>query len=248
MIDDRTLSFPAENEDLIRRLCHRRFGIGADGLILIRDHGTLDFRMVYFNADGFEGSMCGNGGRCAAAFSFHLGLSGEQAVFETIDGIHEAVLLDRETVRLRMKDVNDLTVKKDHFLLDTGSPHYVKFVNELESLDVNQAGRSVRFSRAFKEKGINVNFVQAGEGEIFVRTYERGVEEETLSCGTGVVAAAVCAAAGGKSGEPGFRVRTRGGSLRVTFRQTGPASFEDVTLEGAATYVYKGSIRTAEES
>ncbi len=243
MIDDRTLIFPADNQEFIRRLCHRRFGIGADGVILIRDHGTLDFRMVYFNADGKEGSMCGNGGRCAAAFAFHLGLAGEQPKFETIDGIHVATLRDQENVRLKMNDVRDLKDTKDHFLLDTGSPHYVKFVDDLDGLDVFQAGRAVRYRKDHEKEGVNVNFVQVINDVLYVRTYERGVEDETLSCGTGVVAAAICRAVMEKSDKTSFRIRTRGGSLLVSFRPGGPGIFEDVFLEGPVTYVYKGSIQ-----
>ena len=242
MVDDRTLIFPAENHEFIRLLCHRRFGIGADGVILIRDHGILDFRMVYFNADGKEGSMCGNGGRCAAAFAFHLGLAGEQPVFETIDGIHEAVLLDRDNIRLKMNDVRGLIKAKDHFLLDTGSPHYVKFVDDLENMDVFHAGRTVRYGKDFEKEGVNVNFVQEKEGVLHVRTYERGAEDETLSCGTGVVAAAICTAVKDKSGKTSRSIRTRGGDLQVSFQPGGPGIFENVFLEGPATYVYKGSV------
>ena len=244
MIDDRTLIFPAENQEFIHQLCNRRFGIGADGLVLIRDHGTLDFRMVYFNSDGKEGSMCGNAGRCAAAFAFHLGMAGEQPTFETIDGIHEAVLLDQETVRLKMNEVSGLKEAKDHIILDTGSPHYVKFVDDLESLDVIQEGRAVRHSKEHAKEGINVNFVQTKDGKLHVRTYERGVEDETLSCGTGVVAAAICMAVKEKSDKTSFRIITRGGNLQVSFRPGGPGIFQDVFLEGPATYVYKGSIQS----
>ena len=243
MIDDRTLTFPAENEEFIKGLCHRRFGVGADGVILVRDHGSLDFRMVYFNADGMEGSMCGNGGRCAAAFAFHLGLAGEQQVFEAIDGIHEAALLDSGIVRLKMTDVKDIERVQDHFLLNTGSPHYVRFVDDLEAMDIFQVSRSIRYSDEFNENGINVNFVQASGEELFVRTYERGVENETLSCGTGVVAAAISASA--DTGKTSFRIRTRGGVLKVFFRRQGEEAFNDIFLEGPATYVYKGSIESS---
>jgi diaminopimelate epimerase len=243
MVDDRTLIFPAENREFIRRLCHRRFGIGADGVILIRNHGTLDFRMVYFNSDGREGSMCGNGGRCAAAFAFHLGMSGEQTVFETIDGIHEAVLLDQQLVRLRMNNVSGDRQVEDHFLLNTGSPHYVKFVEGLEDLDVVQMGRLVRFSRDHEKEGINVNFAQANDNELYVRTYERGVEDETWSCGTGAVAAAISMSVRERSGKKSINIATRGGKLKVTFRHAGPGNFEDVFLEGPAIYVYKGTVQ-----
>lgn len=241
MIDDRSLTFPAGDPSFIRSLCDRRFGIGADGIILIRDHGTLDFRMVYFNADGKEGSMCGNGGRCAAAYAYHLGLAGEQPVFEAVDGIHEAVLLDRNNIRLKMQDVRKITEKKGHFLLDTGSPHYVRFFKNLDELDVSREGRLVRYSQEFIREGINVNFVQYDKDELYVRTYERGVEDETYSCGTGVVAAAIAAALRHTSVKYTFRIRTRGGTLRVGFDRNSPSEFTDIYLEGPATYVFKGN-------
>ena len=242
MIDDRTLFFPAENPELIRHLCDRRFGIGADGLILIRDHGTLDFRMVYFNSDGREGSMCGNGGRCAVAFAFHLGMASEQPVFEAIDGIHEATLVDRENIQLKMQDVKGVREMDDHFLLDTGSPHYVKFLDDIESLDVIREGRAIRNSETFKKDGVNVNFTQSGKDGLYVRTYERGVENETLSCGTGVVAAAICDGIRTGSDKSAFSIKTRGGQLKVSFQSTGPSTFQNIILEGPATYVFKGSI------
>jgi diaminopimelate epimerase len=242
MIDDRTLTFPVENQELIQRICQRRFGVGADGVILLRDHGTLDFRMVYFNADGKEGSMCGNGGRCAVAFAIHLGLAGEQIVFEAVDGIHEAVLVDSDNIRLKMQDVKEIKVEKEYFLLDTGSPHYVKFVDDLDELDVLMEGRSVRYNEEFEDIGVNVNFVQSSKKELYIRTYERGVEDETLSCGTGAVAAAICAAAKGNFEKSLYRIRTRGGKLGVFFKTSGKDGFRDVYLEGSATYVFKGSI------
>jgi len=244
MVDDRTLTFPVENQDLIQELCNRKFGIGADGLILLRDHGTLDFRMIYFNSDGLEGSMCGNGGRCAVSFAFHLGLAGEQQVFEAADGIHEAVLLEGSNVRLKMLDVAGVDRESDHYLLDTGSPHYVKFVDDLEELDVYGAGKAIRYSSAFKNVGVNVNFVQAEGDGIFVRTYERGVENETLSCGTGVVAAAIAASVEEHEGKSSYKIRTPGGRLLVSFKSKEVGSFSEVFLEGPAVYVYKGSLPT----
>jgi len=244
MIDDRTLTFPSDNRDLIRQICHRRFGIGGDGLILVRDHGTLDFRMVYFNADGNEGSMCGNGGRCAAAFAYHLGMAGEQTVFEAIDGIHEADLVDSENIRIKLQDVRELKKRKDYFLVDTGSPHYVKFVQDLDKFDMVKAGREIRYDREFKKDGINVNFVELRAGELWVRTYERGVEDETLSCGTGVVAAAICSSVRQSKDNLSVRVRTAGGCLQVAFNKVESGKYSDIYLEGPATYVFKGSFQT----
>lgn len=245
MIDDRDETFPLDKQFFIRHLCDRRFGIGADGLILIREHPDLDFHMVYFNADGKEGSLCGNGGRCAVAFAHKLGMCDASTRFQAIDGFHDAELVRPDHIRLHMQPVSGVTRHEDHCLLDTGSPHYCVFASGLDEMDVYHSGRKIRYGNDFNEEGINVNFIQQEAEKLFVRTYERGVENETYSCGTGVVASAICAALNDKTDKTdktAFRVRTLGGELSVTFRQTGPDTFEDIILEGPATYVFSGTL------
>jgi diaminopimelate epimerase len=248
MIDDRNESFPDDRPSLISHLCDRRLGIGADGLILIRNHPYLDFNMVYFNADGREGTLCGNGGRCAVAFAHKLGICDTDVRFQAIDGDHDATVVNPGLVRLHMQAVSGISGKEGHFILDTGSPHYCTFRTELETLDVFKAGRKIRYSKAFEPDGINVNFIQRDGEQLFVRTYERGVENETYSCGTGVVAAAICTARqdkndkNGKTDKTSFRIRTLGGELSVSFRRTGPDAFDDIVLEGPAICVFNGTL------
>lgn len=189
MIDDRSGQFNMLDDQRIAALCHRKFGIGADGLILIRNHAEADFEMVYFNSDGKPTSLCGNGSRCAVKYSSALGIIDREAHFMTSEGILYAFVED-DLVHLRMPDVDRVNVVEDGFFLNTGSPHHICFVNEdLDQLDVFHDGRSIRYSAPYKKGGTNVNFVQPmGDNALFVRTYERGVEDETLSCGTGVTA------------------------------------------------------------
>lgn len=244
LISDPSSGFPGENVEFIRHVCERRFGIGADGLILIRRHPDLDFSMVYYNADGREGSMCGNGGRCAVAFAHRMGFCGESSTFMAADGTHVAKILSPDSIQLKMRSVNNIRVLEDHYELNTGSPHYVSFVKAVEEVDVYGLGRKIRMSNAFRAEGINVNFVEQEPGRIFVRTYERGVENETWSCGTGVVASALCAALRDPTDPSGYQVRTRGGDLQVSFRQEGENGFRNILLEGPAEFVYHGSIET----
>lgn len=237
--------------DLIARLCDRRYGIGADGLILIeKDHSSAAFRMVYFNSDGRESSMCGNGGRCAAAFASRQGIVTEPDFsFVAIDGLHEAHMRPEDLwVELKMSAVNKIKRTKDYTILDTGSPHYVTFVEDLDDIDIYANGRAIRYSSAHRDQGINVNFVQIeGADHIRVGTYERGVEDETFSCGTGVTAAAL--SYGLREELPStpdrieIRVETKGGLLAVRFRRIGEEEFEDIWLCGPATHVFDGEIK-----
>jgi diaminopimelate epimerase len=242
MIDDRDESFPLDKYLFVSHLCDRRLGIGADGLILLRNHPDLDFRMIYFNADGREGSLCGNGGRCAVAFAYKLGMCGVTARFQAIDGVHDAEVVRPDHIRLHMQPVSVVKRYEDHCILDTGSPHFCTFTSGLEEMDVYGSGRRIRYSEAYKEEGINVNFIQQEAENLFVRTYERGVENETYSCGTGVVASAICAALNDKTDKTAFRIRTLGGELSVSFRRTGPDTFDDIILEGPATFVFSGTL------
>ena len=227
----------------VKKLCDRKFGIGADGLMLLSDKAGYDFEMTYFNSDGREGSMCGNGGRCLIKFADQIGIQKELYKFMAIDGEHEARIDADGIVYLKMNDVDMIVNHHSDFLVDTGSPHYVKLVPALANLDVYKKGREIRYSREFEKEGVNVNFVEQLEepDKIFVRTYERGVENETLSCGTGVTAAAlVC-----YHNENGFNeveVKTLGGKLNVEFDRIEDGKFRNIWLCGPAQMVFNGSI------
>lgn len=242
LVDDRSKTFPADNHELIAQLCDRRFGIGADGLMLLRKHASYDFEMVYFNSDGKYGSMCGNGGRCISRFASDIGaVTKDHVHFLASDGPHEAII-GKNTTKLKMTDVSEIEAGEGFFWLDTGSPHYVKLEMNVAELDVYSKGRKVRYNERFAKEGTNVNFVEAGPDGIFVRTYERGVEDETYSCGTGVTASALVASLVGVAGAgKTCKVKTRGGNLLVHFERSGDG-FRNIWLEGPATYVYKGEI------
>jgi diaminopimelate epimerase len=242
LIDNRDGSAMLSREQ-VARLCDRRFGIGADGLMLLELVDGYDFRMVYYNSDGRESSMCGNGGRCIAAFAYKLGLTGINTRFLAIDGGHEATLHPDGMVSLQMADVGAVLAFADHYILDTGSPHYVQWVDDVDATDVFNAGRAIRQRTDFAPDGINVNFVQRSTEGLKVRTYERGVEDETLSCGTGVTAAAI-AASGEKTGSFKTLVTTPGGNLEISFDKSGPGAASNVILKGPAFFVFEGMIET----
>lgn len=226
----------------ISSLCHRRFGVGADGLMLLESEPGVDFRMVYFNSDGNQSSMCGNGGRCIAAFARHLGIVNDKARFMAVDGVHEALITD-EQVSLKMQDVKNIEIAHDHFFLNTGSPHYVKFVENLGEYNVVEEGRAIRNSARFAEEGTNVNFIEKLDDTLFVRTYERGVEDETYSCGTGVTAAALVASVKSLStSRNSCMIQTLGGNLEVTFEKVLEQNFYNIWLKGPAVQVFTGLI------
>ena len=238
MIDNRDLQFPKEKE-LIERLCDRRFGIGGDGLILLEEDENTDFRMVYYNSDGNESTMCGNGGRCIVAFAHFLDVFEDRATFEAVDGLHEAEI-NNGIVKLKMIDVVGIDKDGDHSVLNTGSPHFVQYVEDVENFKVYDQGNRIRNSATYRNEGINVNFVEKiGDREIFVRTYERGVEDETFSCGTGATAAALVYMK--DKNENMVNVKVLGGNLKVYAEQNGGA-FTDVWLEGPAKQVFRGKI------
>lgn len=241
MIDDRDLQFPVSRE-LIASICHRRFGVGADGLILLQNADGYDFRMVYFNADGGEGSMCGNGGRCVVRFASDLGLFEGQTRFIAVDGEHEGTV-SGDTIRLKMSNVNGVEQYEEYDFMNTGSPHYVTYVDAVEETDVVGIGSEIRYGSVYGPKGgTNVNFVEIIEdNHLGVRTYERGVEDETYSCGTGVTACALSAHIRKGWGSP-VKVETIGGSLEVAYREAGEGRFEDVFLIGPAVRVFEGNL------
>ena len=237
MIDDREKEFDLTDNDLIAALCERRMGIGADGLILVREHDTLDFEMIYFNADGKESSMCGNGGRCIIAFAQMLEMTGNETTFMAIDGEHKGRLMD-DGIYLQMQDVKKIEGVGDGLVLNTGSPHYIEMVDELDYIDVDKQGRKIRNSAPFKKDGINVNFV-LDASELQVRTYERGVEAETLSCGTGVVATAIAMHYANCIEETLVNVKTKGGELTVSFEEFN-GGYRNIWLSGEASMVFAG--------
>jgi diaminopimelate epimerase len=242
IIDNRTNVFDRSNTALVAKLCDRRFGIGADGLMLLQSKAGYDFEMVYYNSDGNESSMCGNGGRCIVEFARTLGLVNEKAFFIAIDGEHHAVV-QPGFISLKMKDVDNVELNADFAYLNTGSPHYVRFVTNVESFPVYEEGKKVRYNERFKKEGTNVNFIEKCNNALFVRTYERGVEGETYSCGTGVTAAAIVAAINGFStAENECEIKTMGGNLKVKFNRTATNTFTDVWLEGPAKFVFEGNI------
>jgi diaminopimelate epimerase len=226
----------------IAHLCNRRFGIGADGLMLLEHADGYDFRMVYYNSDGGESTMCGNGGRCITAFAKHLGIIASIADFVAIDGPHTATIREDGLISLHMKDVAEVEISEDYTILNTGSPHYVLWVRDVKHASVYAAGKKIRNQPEFQPNGINVNFVQLLDGKLSVRTYERGVEDETLSCGTGVTAAAIAATCN-ETGTFKTGIETPGGHLEVSFTKNSPTSATNVVLTGPAAFVFKGEVR-----
>lgn len=229
------------NEVLISSLCQRRFGIGADGLIVLEKSEKSDFFMHYFNSDGKRSSLCGNGSRCAVAHAHFLGWINKECTFEAADGLHQAKIDESESlIKIHMSNVYNIKLSSNAYVLDTGSPHYVAFVNRLENLDIRESGRKIRYSDEFALRGINVNFVQEHPEKLEVCTYERGVEDETLSCGTGVTAAAVAFAFKNKlKGNNKIDIQTKGGELHVEFERAEDL-FCNIWLSGPAERIFRG--------
>ncbi len=242
MIDNRTATFPKNNTKLVERLCDRRFGIGADGLILLENHDEYDFTMVYYNSDGNESSMCGNGGRCLVAFAKQMGVISNKAEFEAVDGYHFATIDSNNIVSLQMKDVDIVDVKENYTFLNTGSPHHVEMVEDLVHYNIKEEGAKIRYSNLYGKAGSNVNFVsQLNKDSFAVRTYERGVEDETLSCGTGVTAVAIAMFVNKKTTSNHINLNVEGGKLAVNFEEN-KGVFTNVNLIGPATFVFEGTI------
>jgi diaminopimelate epimerase len=239
MIDNRSGEYSFSTEQ-IKKICDRKFGVGADGVMLIEKHPSLDFNLVYYNSDGSQ-SLCGNGSRAAMHFASFLGVVNGRASFHAYDGRHDAELLPSEIVRLKMNDTDDVTALGNDFEINTGSPHLIKFVENVKEFPVFEKGHKIRYSDLYKEKGINVNFVELlPNNTIFVRTYERGVENETLSCGTGVTAAAIAASQKGYTSP--VSVKALGGDLSVEFKIGQPGTFQDIFLVGPAKMVFQGDL------
>jgi len=239
LIDNREGKFPVDNTALIHKLCDRKFGVGADGLILLETSEIADFTMRYYNADGSLGSFCGNGSRAVVSFAQSLGIIEDKTSFEAYDGLHEAIIT-RNLIQIKMADVQNGRVLLNGTFIDTGSPHYIEFVEALNNIDVVQQGRAVRNSAIFEPNGSNINYVEkTGKRQIRVRTYERGVENETLSCGTGVTAAAIVAANAGMGNN--IAISTLGGDLQVWFEKN-DHGYHNIWLEGPTEMVFSGEL------
>ena len=240
IIDDRDSEITFSN-DKITHITSRKFGVGSDGIILIRNHNDYDFEMIFYNPDGSQ-SFCGNGSRCAILFAYHMGIVGREVEFISTDGAHEAKIITDSIVELKMSNsLEVLNLKSGAFFVDTGSPHYVNYLDNIEEIDLIKQARVIRNSAEYIKEGVNVNFIEKINNNIKMRTYERGVENETLSCGTGVTAAALVHASNLSINKGKVDVFTRGGQLSVSFAFDGKY-YQDVWLKGNATYVFKGEI------
>ncbi|RYZ28821.1 MAG: diaminopimelate epimerase [Chitinophagaceae bacterium] len=241
ILDNRNNTIELTREQ-VAFLCNRRFGIGADGLMLLNPHPSYDFQMKYYNADGGESTMCGNGGRCLVKFAAEMGIVKSEYRFIAIDGEHEASIDSGGNVSLKMNDVSSVKSDENRHVLNTGSPHYVEVTENVMDLDVFEKGRSIRYSDEFKKEGINVNFVEQTDDadSIIVRTYERGVEDETYSCGTGVTAAALVSYHN-ENGYNFVNVKTKGGKLGVEYEKT-DSGYTNIYLIGPAIKVFEGNI------
>ncbi len=242
MIDNRSNTFPKENTQLVAHLCDRRFGIGADGLILLDTDATSDFRMVYYNSDGNLSSMCGNGGRCLVAFAKKLNVIQNETTFLATDGLHYATVGADGIVSLQMIDVAEIKNTQDYSFLNTGSPHHVQIVEDLQHFNVKENGAAIRYGNLYGQAGSNINFIKKIDETTFsLRTYERGVEDETLACGTGATAVAIAMNATGQTNSNEINLNVEGGKLAVSFDKVNE-KYTNVFLKGPAEFVFKGTI------
>jgi diaminopimelate epimerase len=242
MIDNRTTFFPKENTKLIAHLCDRRFGVGGDGLILLENDSETDFKMVYYNSDGNQSSMCGNGGRCLVAFAKKLQVIENNTTFIATDGLHHAKVTQNGLVSLQMIDVTTIAITPDYAFLNTGSPHHVQIVNDLAHYNVKKNGAAIRYGELYGKEGSNINFVHKIDDTSFsLRTYERGVEDETLACGTGATAVAIAMHATGQTNATKLDLSVEGGELVVSFDEN-QGKYTNVYLKGPAEFVFKGEI------
>lgn len=240
ILDNRTQEFPKNDTKLIEKICDRRFGIGADGLMLLENETGFDFKMVYFNADGNQSTMCGNGGRCLVAFAKQLNIIEKETHFIAIDGPHFATIDLQNNVALQMIDVLDIKDFNTYSFLNTGSPHHVEVVQNIDQYPVKEQGAKIRYSDLYGKLGSNINFVEKVDENIFrLRTYERGVEDETLSCGTGATAAAIAMFNKKMATKTTVKLLVQGGELEVTFTKD-TFSYKNVFLKGPAKFVFQG--------
>jgi diaminopimelate epimerase len=238
MIDNRSNTFKKDNIDLVLKLCDRHFGVGADGVILIENDTEFDFKMIYYNADGSE-TFCGNGGRCATSFAKYLNIIDNSAHFIAIDGVHFATI-ENNIVSLKMIDVDDIRIQENSVFVYTGTQHHVELVENLDTYPVFENGKKIRNS--YKAPGSNVNFVEQVTAATFrVRTYEKGVENETLACGTGVTAVAIAMHKIKKTKSNLISLPVEGGTLEVSFTAENGV-YKNVFLKGPATFVFKGEV------
>lgn len=242
LIDNRTNQLKELKPDTIKFLCDRHFGIGADGLMLLNTHDKYDFVMDYYNSDGSSGAMCGNGGRCIVAFAKRLGIITEHTHFLAGDGLHEAFINENDTVKLKMTDVLSVEQNEHDFFINTGVPHHVEFDSDIFRLDVYAKGKEIRYSEKYRKEGTNVNFAQISKDGIKIRTYERGVENETLACGTGAVASAIAYYQKYKPNTSTIKVKALGGELEISFKEEKDNKYTDVYLSGPAKYVFSGEV------
>jgi diaminopimelate epimerase len=234
-------SVPIETEKLVAKLCDRRFGIGGDGLIVLRNKTGYDFEMIYFNSDGRLSSMCGNGGRCIVAFANQLGINRKNYHFLAVDGPHDAIIPSKDYIHLKMQDVTTWKMEGDTSVMNTGSPHFIQFMENVQEAEMVSIGKKIRYNEFYRKDGINVNIVELQEHGLFMRTYERGVEDETLSCGTGVTAAALSSNLKDSTKYPSpIKVKTLGGDLSVSFQQE-KNMFKNIWLCGPAKCAFQGN-------
>ncbi len=243
ILDGRTKQFGNLSEEIIKKLCDRHFGIGADGLMILMNHPDLDFKMMYFNADGIEAEMCGNGARCMIGFAYQLGIIAEKTSFMAYDGIHAGRVLGEDKYQIKMIDVKEFKKADKHYFLNTGVPHLIVFIDDVDKVNMVEEGRMYRHSPEFSPEGTNVNFVQLVGNTIKMRTYERGVENETLSCGTGAVASAIATYLETNKKQTSFTCKVPGGQLKVTFEHLSSGKFCNIFLEGPAKQVFEGILK-----
>ena len=242
LIDDRK-NLIVDNKSLIRYLCDRHFGVGADGLIILKESNNYDFEILHYTSDGNLGSLCGNGSRCAVLFAYNKNIIGRKTVFKAFDGIHSAEILDDELIKMEMNVNSDIVSNSYGTWLDTGSPHLVIEKDNIDKLDVNNEGRLIRYNDFYKKEGVNVNFIEKISDDQFkIRTYERGVENETLACGTGSTASAICMNYLGRTKSGKITMKCRGGDLNVQFNSSNNG-FEEISITGPAKLVFDGTIK-----
>ena len=241
LIDDRK-NLINDNKSLINYLCDRHFGIGADGLIILKESRNSDFEILHYTSDGNLGSLCGNGSRCAVLFAFNKEIISTNTVFHAFDGIHNAEILGNGLIKMEMKLNSDIVSNSYGTWLDTGSPHLVVENNDTDELDVNNEGRLIRYNNFYKEEGVNVNFVEKiSDNQFKIRTYERGVENETLACGTGSTASAICMNFLEKTNSSNITMQCKGGDLSVQFNSS-EKDYKEISITGPAKLVFDGVI------